>query len=43
MNIGYSGKLIYDECAYQDRLKERTDPFLYKINPNQIHNCNQCL
>jgi len=43
MNIGHSSRLIYDECAYQDRTKERTDPLLYRVNPNQIHNCNQCL
>lgn len=43
MNIGHSSRLIYDECAYQDRLQERTDPLLYRLNPNQIHNCDQCL
>jgi hypothetical protein len=43
MNIGHSSKLIYDECAYQDRLQERTDPLLYRLDPNQIHNCDQCL
>jgi len=43
MNNGYSSRLIYDECATQDRLQERTDPFLYRINTNHIHNCKQCL
>ena len=43
MNNGYSSRLIYDECAYVDRLQERTDPLLYRLNTNQIHNCNQCL
>lgn len=43
MNIGHSSRLIYDECAYQARTQERTDPMLYKLNPNSIHNCNQCL
>lgn len=43
MNNGYSSKLIYDECAYQDRTQERTDPLLYRLNPHQMHNCDQCL
>ena len=42
MNIGYSSRSIYDECAYQDRTKESTDPFLYRLNPNSIHNCEMC-
>jgi hypothetical protein len=43
MNIGHSSRLIYDECAYQDKTQERTDPFLYSVNPNQVYNCGQCL
>lgn len=43
MNNGHSSRLIYDECAYQDRLQERTNPLLYRLNANQIHNCDQCL
>lgn len=43
MNNGYSSKLIYDECAYKDRIRERTDPLLYRLNANNIHNCNQCM
>lgn len=43
MNIGHSSLLIYDECAYNDRLREMTDPIKYKISPHQIHNCRQCL
>jgi hypothetical protein len=43
MNNGYSSRLIYDECAYIDRTKERTDPLLYRLNTNQIHSCDQCL
>lgn len=43
MNNGYSSRLIYDECATQDRLQERTDPLLYRMNTNSIHNCKQCL
>lgn len=43
MNNGFSSRLIYDECAYQDRTKERTDPLLYKLSTHQIHNCDQCM
>lgn len=43
MNIGTSSRLIYDECAYIDRTMERTDPLLYRLNPNQVYNCGQCL
>lgn len=42
MNIGYSSRLPYDEQAYQDRTLERTDPFLYSVNPNQVYNGGQC-
>jgi len=43
LNIGHSSKLIYDCCAYNDRLDESTSPVKYRLNENQIHNCNQCL
>jgi hypothetical protein len=43
MNIGHSSRLPYDNCAYPDRLKESTDPLLYRLSVNQIHNCNRCL
>ncbi|AYV78694.1 MAG: hypothetical protein Edafosvirus25_8 [Edafosvirus sp.] len=43
MNIGHSSRLIYDNCAYEDRLEESTSPLLYQLNPNKIYNCNSCL
>jgi hypothetical protein len=43
MNIGYSSRLPYDDCYYQARLKQSTDPVNYRINGNQIDNCNRCL
>jgi hypothetical protein len=43
LNIGHSSKLIYDCCAYTDRLDESTGPIKYKLDGNQIYNCNQCL
>jgi len=43
VNIGYSDKLIYNRCAYDDYLSESVGPMLYKLNPNQVNNCNSCL
>lgn len=43
MNNGYSSRLIYDEEAYNDKLVERTSPLMYKLDPNQIYNKNQCV
>ena len=42
MNIGYSSKLPYDECAYRTRTQTSTDPMIYKLDTNQIWNCKQC-
>lgn len=42
MNNGYSSKLIYDDRAYLDRTKERTDPLLYRLDPNYVFNNEQC-
>lgn len=41
--IGESTNLIYDECAYNDRVTESTSPMLYRLNPQSVHNCNTCL
>lgn len=43
MNIGSSSRLIYDKCAYEDRLQESTGPLMYKLDPNRIKNCKECL
>ena len=43
MNIGSSTRLIYDKCAYEDRLQESTGPLMYTLDPNRIKNCNECL
>lgn len=40
---GHSSKLRYDKCAYDDYLSEAVGPLLYRVNPNQINNCNACL
>jgi hypothetical protein len=43
MNIGYSSRLPYDDCYYQTRLKQSTDPLNYKVNVDYMNNCNRCL
>jgi hypothetical protein len=43
MNIGYSSRLGYDKCAYDDKLKESTDPLSYRLYPGYIQSCNECL
>ena len=43
VNIGHSSRLDYDRCYYNDRLKESVSPLLYRLNPNQINNCESCL
>ncbi len=43
VNIGHSSRLDYDHCAYDGYLQESTAPIMYRLNPNQINNCNACL
>ena len=43
VNIGHSSRLPYDKCAYEDRSSESVSPVLYRLNPNQIKNCTNCL
>ena len=43
LNIGHSSKLIYDSCAYNDRLEESVSPLLYRLDTNLINNCDACL
>lgn len=43
MNIGHSSSLIYDKCAYDDRLAESTAPLAYRLNPASIAHCDACL
>jgi hypothetical protein len=42
-NFGYSSRLAYDESAYRDKLDESTSPLKYRLNSNQIYNCDACL
>lgn len=43
INYGHSSRLPYDRCAYEDALFESVSPLMYRLNPNQINNCNACL
>lgn len=43
ISIGHSSKLQYDRCYFNDYLSESVAPMLYKLNPNQVNNCNACL
>lgn len=43
VNFGHSSKLIYDSASYNDFLQESVSPMAYRLNPNQIDNCNRCL
>jgi len=43
VNFGYSTRLPYDNCAYEDRLAESLGPLSYRLNPNSLYNCEACL
>ena len=43
MNVGYSNRLIYDQCYYKCKNKESTGPINYILNPISITNENHCL
>lgn len=43
VNIGYSSRLPYDNCAYPDKLYESVGPLKYRLNTNNIYNCDSCL
>lgn len=43
VNFGFSTRLPYDQCAYDDRVTESVGPLEYRLNPNRIYNCEGCL
>lgn len=43
INFGHSSRLIYDKDAYNDKLAESVGPANYRLNENNIYNCDQCL
>ncbi len=42
-NQGYSSREIYDKCYNNEQIERSVGPLLYKLNTNQINNCNACL
>jgi len=43
MNIGYSGRLPYDNGVYPEHLDESVGPGKYRLSPHRIYNQNCCL
>jgi hypothetical protein len=43
MNIGHSSRLLYDKEVLPERVSESVGPLAYKLNTDQIYNCNSCL
>ncbi len=43
VNIGYSSRLNADACFIEDQITESVGPFLYRMNPTRINNCDACL
>jgi hypothetical protein len=39
---GYSSREKYDKCYNNEQIERSVGPLLYKLNPNQIDNCNAC-
>ena len=42
-NIGYSSKLNYDLCSYNQKIKNSTSHLNYIFDTNKLKNCNECL
>ena len=43
MMIGSSSRLGYDECYYKTRLYQSVSPLSYRLDTNNISNCDACL
>lgn len=43
INQGHSSKLVYDTCFINDDIEQSVGPLLYRLNANQIDNCQACL
>lgn len=43
MNFGHSSRLPYDDGVYEDKLRESTAPLGYRLSPDQMYNCKDCL
>jgi hypothetical protein len=40
---GYSSREKYDKCYNNEQIERSVGPLLYRLNPNQVNNCNSCL
>ena len=43
VNFGHSSRSSYDEQAYKDKLSESVGPANYRLDKNNMYNCEQCL
>jgi hypothetical protein len=43
VNFGHSNRLLYDDCAYYDKVFESVGPANYRLNENRIYNRDGCL
>jgi hypothetical protein len=43
MNIGHSSRIHYDKKYIKDEIFESTQPLMYRLDANNIHNCKACL
>lgn len=43
VNFGHSSRSLYDEEAYKDKLSESIGPANYRLDRNNIYNCEECL
>ena len=43
LNIGHSSRLGYDDRTYADKIYESTSVMDYRLNPDQMYNCDNCL
>lgn len=40
---GYSSREKYDKCYNNEQIERSVGPLLYRLNPNQVNNCDSCL
>lgn len=43
IQFGHSSRTGYDKCFLEDDIAQSVSPLLYRLNPNQINNCQACL
>ena len=42
MNIGNFSRSFYDDCYFEDRTQQMTDPLNYRLSIDQIYNSDRC-